>query len=270
MTMEEILEKWRLKEGNKKAGVELWDSMAQSFAEQALPDFTKNRFLRLLDAENMIDENFSVLDVGCGAGRYSLALASRCRNAVGVDFSPEMIRRAKDRAQKEAVHNVRFEVLDWHLAGVSERGFKKNFDLVIAHMTPAVQSADTFFKLSEASRGYCALSKPIRRVDPVSDAVRALAGIEEKRESSDLSVLYAFSLLFLQGKEVKITYEKERWDHKKTLREARALYVNRVKTYRDISAAEEQKIDEYLASLVKDGFIYETVDTTVATIYWHV
>ncbi len=156
------------------------------------------------------------------------------------------------------------------MAGVSERGFKKNFDLVIAHMTPAVQSADTFFKLSEASRGYCALSKPIRRVDPVSDAVRALAGIEEKRESSDLSVLYAFSLLFLQGKEVKITYEKERWDHKKTLREARALYVNRVKTYRDISAAEEQKIDEYLASLVKDGFIYETVDTTVATIYWHV
>ncbi len=100
MTMEEILEKWRLKEGNKKAGVELWDSMAQSFAEQALPDFTKNRFLRLLDAENMIDENFSVLDVGCG-GALQPCPCQPMPKCGGVDFSPEMIRRAKDRRKRK-------------------------------------------------------------------------------------------------------------------------------------------------------------------------
>jgi SAM-dependent methyltransferase len=48
-----------------------------------------------------------VLDVGCGTGRYALALAALGFEVVGVDESPEMIRHAR---QKVGAGRVRFEV----------------------------------------------------------------------------------------------------------------------------------------------------------------
>lgn len=53
-----------------------------------------------------------VLDVGCGAGAMSLAIAERVRpgEVVGVDISGPMIARARERAQ--AVENLRFEEAD--------------------------------------------------------------------------------------------------------------------------------------------------------------
>jgi 2-polyprenyl-3-methyl-5-hydroxy-6-metoxy-1,4-benzoquinol methylase len=46
----------------------------------------------------------SVLDVGCGSGRYGLALAARgARRILGVDFAPAMIDLARQLAEKAGV-----------------------------------------------------------------------------------------------------------------------------------------------------------------------
>ncbi len=37
----------------------------------------------------------SILDIGCGAGRFTIPLAERGMNVVGIDYSPEMIRLAE-------------------------------------------------------------------------------------------------------------------------------------------------------------------------------
>lgn len=54
----------------------------------------------------------SVLDVGCGSGRYCVAYAQRgATRVVGVDFAPEMIRLAEAHAQRAGVADrCRFEV----------------------------------------------------------------------------------------------------------------------------------------------------------------
>ncbi|WP_353852670.1 hypothetical protein [Dehalobacter restrictus] len=57
---------------------------------------------------------------------------------------------------------------------------------------------------------------------------------------------------------------------KKTLDQAVGMYVNRIKTYRDISQEEEQKIICYMQSVEKDGIVCENVDTMITTLYWHV
>lgn len=43
---------------------------------------------------DFVSPEISVLELGCGTGRVSLALASRVRKLVGVDISDEMITRA--------------------------------------------------------------------------------------------------------------------------------------------------------------------------------
>ncbi|MCI1965019.1 MAG: class I SAM-dependent methyltransferase [Oscillospiraceae bacterium] len=270
MDRKEILEQWRFHEKNKQARVDLWDSMAQSFGEQALPSFADNCFLRLLEKNKMFDAGSLVLDVGCGTGGYSLALAGRCKGVFGIDLSPRMIEIAKEKAEEQNTKNVRFTCADWNEMNLSDVNFEHRFDLVFAHMTPAVQSADTFLKLSQASRGWCVLAKPTRRTDPVSDKVKELVGIAEKYESSDDDILYAFELLWKQGLFPRLDYKPTQWKMEKTPSQACAMYINRMKTYRNITAEEEQQIVRYLDSITEDGVIRETVTTTVTTLYWHV
>jgi SAM-dependent methyltransferase len=270
MSVSAVLEKWRLKEKNKQASIDLWNSMAQEFGEHTLPTFEDNSFLKLLQKKDMLGKDALVLDVGCGTGKYAIAIADRCKAVTGIDFSPNMIELAKQKAAEHQTGNVDFFCGDWHNFNLRQSGFEKKFDLVFAHMTPAVQSADTFDKLSLASRGWCVLAKPTRRIDPVSDAVKGLVGINEKRESSDTDLMYAFELLWQQGCLPYFEYEKQCWHMQKTLDQSYALYINRVKTYRDISSEEEEQIKQYLQSIANDGVVSEDVDTTIATLYWHV
>lgn len=42
--------------------------------------------------------------------------------------------------------------------------------------------------------------------------------------------------------------------------------INRIKTYRDITLPEEEKLKGYIKALARDGFIYETVDKNLKNI----
>lgn len=159
---------------------------------------------------------------------------------------------------------------DWHGIDLGEVGYRGRFDLVFARMTPAVRDAGTFEKLSEASHGWCVLSKPIRRADPIYDEVRALLGVTERWERGATDLRYALELLWHQGYLPRLDYEHRVWQLRKTFDEALAIYLNRIRTYRDLSTREEARIRSYLGSLLRDGFIHEDIDTTVATLCWRV
>ena len=57
-----------------------------------------------------LHRKMNVLELGCGAGRWTFRLAPLVNRAVGVDFSEEMIRLAKERQTSQGVENVEFHV----------------------------------------------------------------------------------------------------------------------------------------------------------------
>jgi len=70
----------------------------------------------------------SVLDVGCGVGRWSRELASRGARVTGIDLSPTMIAQAKRRAAVQGVaERCRFLVQDLAALDAGQR-----FDLVLS------------------------------------------------------------------------------------------------------------------------------------------
>lgn len=268
--VDEIRERWTSRQTNKRASVDMWNSAAGSFGQFELPSFGDNSFLKLLDSHGMLNSAGCVLDVGCGAGKYAFAVADRCRRVVAIDLAPGMIEAAQQRRAELGVDNVGLCCADWHSLDLDRAGYRHQFDLVMAHMTPAVQDAKTFEKLSAASRRWCVLSKPIRRSDPVLATIKALVGITEKPESSDTDLLYAFGLLWQQGYLPRMEYERQSWALRKTLDEACGFYINRIKTYRDISSQDEGRVRDYLSELCDDGLVREDVETTVATLFWRV
>lgn len=70
----------------------------------------------------------SVLDVGCGVGRWSRLLASRGARVTGIDISPTMITEARRRAGTQGVgSHCRFLVQDLAALDAGEK-----FDLVLS------------------------------------------------------------------------------------------------------------------------------------------
>ena len=49
--------------------------------------------------------NASVLEIGCGLGRFSRALSKRFRRVIAVDIADEMIRQAKELSSEEHAKN---------------------------------------------------------------------------------------------------------------------------------------------------------------------
>ena len=92
-----------------------WDSLAENYSERVISPFydgeTAELFYRavislhmdFLPVRKRVPENYAVLDVGCGKGLFFEILqrgwgdVPSDRHLTGIDFSPEMIRYAKEK-----------------------------------------------------------------------------------------------------------------------------------------------------------------------------
>lgn len=91
-------------------------------------------FYRLLSEQVPIEPDFTILDIGCGAGRSLAVLAEKvpCGKVFGIDYSPEMVRMAS-KVNEQLVSQNRIEVIQ---TSVSSMPFEDSlFDLVVASET---------------------------------------------------------------------------------------------------------------------------------------
>lgn len=266
MELSVIKSKWTnpMKAGTEE-GVKAWDSVAYDYVHKEIT-FENNSFLQLMESKIDLSPDMSVLDVGCGAGAYSIALAPRVGKAVGVDFSPKMIELAKDLAAKTGISNAEFYQCDWYKCDGSD--YKGKYDVVFAHTTPAVADYDTFMKMAEAAKKYCFICKPTRRTDMVLDKLSEMAG--RKPHGSDDSIAYMFDILWEMGFEPEITYEKTTWCNEKDLETAKPWYLGRLKSFGTLDEGKEQEIIRYLEDIAVEGQVSETINTTLVSISWKV
>ena len=87
----------------------------------------KVRYVKTLEGCRPVSGK-TVLDIGCGPGHYSIALAKmNAASVLGVDFADGMLEIARRRARDEGVGDVcRFEQCDFFA-----REFKDSFDRVV-------------------------------------------------------------------------------------------------------------------------------------------
>lgn len=84
------------------------------------------RFRRISKNENSSEKQIKefnlrqtdiVLDIGCGTGRLTIPIAKRVKYVYGIDISKEMLKIAKEQAEKEGLKNIKlinanFETFD--------------------------------------------------------------------------------------------------------------------------------------------------------------
>ncbi|MDR2387700.1 MAG: methyltransferase domain-containing protein [Deltaproteobacteria bacterium] len=138
----------------------VWDLRAKTFPRYSPGQ--NNYEAKILELAHGIGVDFSdktILDVGCGAGMYTLRLAKMGQFVTALDISKEMIAINEKDAQREKITNIEYLNIDW-------LNFepKRSYDIVFCAMTPAVKSVEGKFKLltfPKAQVVYVGYSKPM-------------------------------------------------------------------------------------------------------------
>lgn len=270
MDIELVRELWKPETNNKESGLRWWNGKAEHFSAMEPATAEKQLGMGIIQSQNMVFKGCTALDVGCGGGRFSFALEAMGADVTATDFSPEMIRMAIGAGQSRS-SKVQFSVDDWHTINLKEKNWHKKFDLVLANMTPAVVSADTFLKLIEASRNWVLMVKPTRRVNLVLDELNRLVKADRDSKALDDTLAYAFDLAWLTGGRPRLEYEDEVWEMELPLEKAVEEYTYRIDSMHVLSERDKATIREYLESIADhSGNVHETTNTTIAAMYWQV
>ena len=72
-----------------------------------------------------------VLDLFCGLGNFTLALARRAREAVGVEGDGSLVEWAKQNASRNGIDNAFFQVADLAKILPEQPWIKRNFDQIL-------------------------------------------------------------------------------------------------------------------------------------------
>lgn len=262
MSAEEVLASWKSSPGLYQQ-IATWDDAAERWENLPIPSWEDDPFLKVLDSEVDFRPDMTVLDIGCGSGIYSFALAQRVGTIVGVDIAPNMIGAATRRADAEEIGNVSFVTGDF-----SEIDLDGPFDLVFAHMTPAIRDGETFKRMLDLAGEYCYMAKPCRRTDSVLQEVQRIMGIEsEDAEGRDESILRAFVAVWQSGMTPSMHRRHERWENSRTLDQALSFYRDQ-QLPQNPNDEVFNAVTQYLESIAEDGMVRETIDTEIVVMGW--
>ena len=79
-----------------------WDDAAPGFFKRT----RKEDYQIALFDKLILDENDTVLDVGCGEGSVTIPLARQVKKVIGIDSSPKMLEYLEKRAEDNDVDNI--------------------------------------------------------------------------------------------------------------------------------------------------------------------
>lgn len=90
----------------------IWDRMAGSYDDRTLKRYERAYALSIRKTQAVLAPDHRVLEIGCGTGIVSLAIAPSVKQAIATDISPEMVAAARRKAGALTISNVTFRVAD--------------------------------------------------------------------------------------------------------------------------------------------------------------
>ena len=246
----------------------MWDGKAEKFniSQQGDNSVFKKGVIKFLEDKNIL-ENSKVIDICGGSGRYALPLARLSNSVIVTDVSENMLKYAKNNAEKEELNNLEFVQGNWTEMDFDKLGWNKNFDLSFATMCPAVRTPEGLEKMMESSRKYCMINQYIENGDNIGDYLREELGKKDKYDphADRESVEAIFNILWIDGYSPEMSYIEEKTEQELTIDEAYEKHIGRYG-----NMAEELGLDlkELLSRKLEDNIIKVKKNTKMAIIFW--
>lgn len=250
--------------------VDKWNMLAPTFDAFEIPKIGEDDCLSLIENLKLVTKDSSVMDVGCGAGRYSIAFAQTCHSVIGTDLSPQMIDYAKKRASCMNINNISFICQDWDTVSVKDSHFQNQFDFVFAHMTPAIHNTETLMKMQSCSKNWCMLVRHIHMETPLLIAAKQMLNLNNQNPSNSYGAEQIFNDLWKQGKRPQITYFEQKRNMQRPIDVELALLFEDVEKLTSLTPEIKEQLTRLADTYAKDGIVYQTYEVPVFAMYWQV
>lgn len=252
----------------KKGDKDVWDRRVEEFNHDE-PDERIGEITGLLLDKRMLNKNSTVLDIGCGPGKFAVEFAQTAQKVTGADISPGMLQSAAANVAARKIENVNFKELDWNDADLDDLQWRKKFSLVTAIMSPAIDSREGLDKMLEAGNEYGLLCHFVERYDSIGDELkRKILRRPTVDEYGNIGIYCIFNILWCYKIFPEITYFNTEREKTRTLEQANLNFLNRLEIKEELTPAQKDDVLKYLQSKAENGLVKEKTTAKIACLFW--
>lgn len=261
---------WQSKEKNKEGRLEssLWDNRADDFNRYGSDD-RRDKIIGLLLEKGMLNKNSTVLDIGCGPGKFALEFAIRAKHVTGVDISPKMLQYASENLAAHDIVNAEFKEIDWAKADLAALNWQKKFSLVVGIMSPAFSSRKGLEKMIEASNEYGFICHFVERQDLIGDVLKKeVLDRELIDEYGHMGLYCSLNVLWLYKLYPEIAYFNTVKEVVRPVEETAQSFIAKYEMRGELTEAQKTEIMDILRKKSEDGMVKDRTTSKIACIYW--
>lgn len=229
--------------------------------------------MNYLEAKELLQKNFDVVDIGCGPGRFAAAFAKRVHYVVGLDISDKMVEHGMEHIQKEGLSNAILRTCDFQTMDIEKEGYKGAFDLVFSSMTPAIHGMNGLMKSMEMSRGWCCHITHLDGRNLLREQIMSeVFGRKPSHQWTGCWFYSLFNVLFLMGYSPETSYENRHQEIWVTPDEEYVEFIMEHMLPSEEHTKENGKkiLDWLQAHLNEDGLVKEVTTSSYGRILWDV
>lgn len=200
---------------SKQNTSEYWDMVAQSGDDGLVGNEHIDMLIQFLLDKHILDECKTLIDVGCGTGKYVSAFSKKLEKVIAFDYSAEMINKCKVKLDRDTKDNsnetaeVAFICDDFF-----NHPFDESYDISLALLNPALYCSEGIDKLLEITDKciiYMTMDMPISAFanEPVYNGTNSIEYAEKYLENLGIhyeKLPYVYTIKLPDGKEAKVPF----------------------------------------------------------------
>lgn len=253
---------------------EQWDRVSDSFQESYCRGLNEydTKLIEFLKDNEMIFPGSSVIDIGCGVGKYGNVLAQYGCEVTLTDISEAMISRAEANLNSSGAEGWSAYARDFEEIPLDDPMFGLGFNLSMSTMSPAVYNYDTIKKMTDISNKWCFVSRFSRWNQEMRDRLFDKAGVIPGSTMDKLSedIANIIQCVSRVGYLPMVKYIPYVWEDIRSPEEEIHYLLERY----DFPEQEKDDVAEKLRLAItdlldEDGMFHDIVNTQTAWIYWN-
>lgn len=196
---------------------ERWNKIAEGW-EQGLREDEKRAArserrvtatAKYLIERGVLTPQTTVIDIGCGPGRFVAEFAKTAKHSSGLDISDTMTDYGYSFCREQGLDNVSFYARDFKTMDVQAEGMMEKYDLVFSSITPAMGHREGFEKALEMTNGWFFNANFISIRDTLQEKLEDLLDEHPVRSRDGAGFYCMMNELILKGYYPETTYFRE-------------------------------------------------------------